>query len=150
MGFSRLEQLRVRAELTRPFTLNAVVLVPAGPVKLTVRFAGEANAAYDNALYKLVNDLRARTAGGRASQAGREADRQEDARLFADHVITAWENVAEDDGKPAPFTPDKVNEFLLALIASVPDSFDLLRRYCKDADNFRDAPLPGAEALGKG
>ena len=154
MSFKSLtSQLRVGTERIARFELNTIESGGKTPT-LLLRYAGEGNAGYTNAVLKLVNEDRGGKAGGKVSLAKIAADREQDVPIFAQYVIAGWENFHEDSGESAPCTPDKVEEFLRSLIEKQPDGstaadvFDKIRAFAKNAENFRGSP--DGDALGKG
>lgn len=153
MGFS-FKKHSVPAEMTRRYELGEVSEPDAPPIALIVRHAGEANAAYWNAMFKRINDLQAKAGSGapRLTPAQLVKSRGETIEIYAQTIVAGWENVLED-GKPAQCTPEVVLRFLSALIAPPPDGcpevFDELRKFCENASNFRP-PAVSSVDLGKG
>lgn len=131
------------------FVFTALRFGHADAPVLIVRHAGEGNGEYDSAFITAAIEIGLRLAG-RASVGKRNEGRNVDAKLFAKHVVTGWENVCEIPGEPTPFTPEKCEELLLAVVAKRPDWFARLALFVRDADNFRDQPLPSGADLGKG
>ena len=128
---------------------------PAKPITLVLRYAGETNPGYMNAVFKSVkaakpDDITAEWLEGRKG----------DVDLFVNHVVVGWKNAHLEDGTEAPFTADAVRAFLLALI-DPPDgtgevdrmdyfnAFDKMRWTARNLDNFRP-PQADPVDLGKG
>jgi hypothetical protein len=151
MGFS-FKKFAARAERTAEFVLDTVSEDPEHPVTLVVRHAGEGNRSYLSAALKGANAGRARAGRGRVTPAALQMAREEDAALFAQHVVVDWKNAVGDDGKPVPFTADACEQFLVALADPKdgrPDVFGALVAFCQNPENFRD-PVGSVEDLGKG
>lgn len=148
MGF-RLDQYASKPAATRPFQFRQII-VDGEPATLTVKHAGESNAEFNNAAFKL---LRVRSDAGSGAQALTPARlkeaRLEAAGLYSKYVVTGWAHMPPDDGKPATFTPDACLRFLTELIEVLPEAFDALRSFCGNPDNFRD-PVVDPVDLGKG
>lgn len=155
MSFGNLiKHLRVSAARTARFELNAFESGDGKAPTLILRHAGEGNSAYINAVLRSVNGERSGKAGGKVTAQLIREQREELIPLFAHHVITGWEFVYEDDGKPAECTPAKVEELLRLMCDTQPDGstagdvFDKLVAFARNPENFRGAQ--DADALGKG
>lgn len=122
-----------------------------------VKPASEANAAYQNLRLRTQNDPRIKVSRRRATAAQLDGIREYWAEIYAKTVVQSWLDVFEN-GAPAPCTPEKVLEFLLALLARRPDGsqplvemLDDFIAYCRNMSNFRDGgPTAEVAALGKG
>lgn len=153
MSFGNLiKQLRVGAARTARFELNTIESGGKTPA-LLLRYAGEGNPGYTNAVLKNVNDDRSGKAGNKVTLTRIETEREQDVPIFAQHVIVGWEGFFEDDGTEVKFSPEKAEEFLRMIVQKQPDGssaadvFDKIRSFAKNAENFRGGD---AEALGKG
>lgn len=155
MSFRNLvQQLRVSPIRTARFELNTIESGGKTPT-LILRYAGEGNPGYVNAVLKSVNtDRGGKTGGGKVTEAKIQQDREEDIPLFAQHVITGWEHFYEEDGSASPCSPAKAEELLRALVERQPDGssasdvFDKIRVFAKNPENFRG--VQDADGLGKG
>ncbi len=129
----------------------------ANPPVLTVKPAGEANPAYQSLRFKTQNDPRIKETRKKMTIYQRAQVREYWVDIFAKTVVTAWENVTDETGAPAPCTPENVTEFLMALLVRLDDGstplaeeFDRFTSFCWTSDNFRDTPPAEVAALGKG
>lgn len=129
----------------------------AKPPIFIVKPASEANAAYQSLRFKTQNDPRVKATAKRLSAYQLNETREYWAEIFAKTVVVSWTNVNEDDGTPAPCTPENVLEFLMALLVRLDDGsqplveeFERFRSFCWNSDNFRDTPPAEVAALGKG
>lgn len=136
---------------TARFTLDPSLCADK-PIVLIVKHAGRGNEPFMAAAFKQAS-TRQPVAG--PSLAADQASREEDAELFAKHVIVGWENV------PGAYDARRGQDFLGVLIqprqGGEKDAdygfrlaeFDRLRIFCRNTANFRD-PAGSAEDLGKG
>lgn len=145
------QQLEVPAEATATYTFP----FPRKPVTLVTRHVGDGNPAYKSAHFHASNSptmLRKRDPGRWTSEEERDAYWRDDARLIADTCVVSWDAVEVGCTEVAPCTPDKVYEFLCAVLAAV-DGFTYylaFRNYAADANNYRRKPInTDAGALGK-
>lgn len=142
MGFADI-LLAQAPQGTARYTVDTILLGAAKPPVFVGRHAGESNPGFWSDSLKVANLARSRSGGGALTQSKIDEQRERTAKLYAKHVMTAWEHVCEEPGIPSPCTPDVVERCLLALAASRPDAFTALTNYFADADNFRDvAPEP--------
>lgn len=155
MGFDRLKAQKVTEAATRDFKLegvidftdaNGAIVSPT----LVVRHAGPSNAAFWSTVLRQANEKRGAAGIARVTPASIVEARANDAKLYAQFVVVDWRNVFEDGAtSPTPFSVDKCEELLLAVAASMPDVFDVLRAFVSDADNFRTVAAVDGAALGK-
>lgn len=147
MAFNKLSQPKPSG--TAKYKFDTLPLDKA-PV-LEVRYAGKGNPGYRSAELKQVNVLLQQGGVGKLNDAKLDAQSQQMAELFAQHVIVGWTDVFEDDGSIAAATPAKFLEFLQQLLAgNFEDEFRNFVTFCRDAGNFRDAPAGAGVELGKG
>ena len=66
-----------------------------------------------------------------------EQSREQDRRLFAEHIVQGWDGVVDGSGTPVPFSKEKCREFFAVLPSFI---FDDLRTFCGDVTNFVDGP----------
>ena len=147
--FSHLSNMEIRREATAVYELFALGYADGTCPKLVVRPATEANPHYYQEVVK-----RSSGSTGRAISAGMNPAllkrlREEDVELFAQYVVTGWENVRNAKGAQSQFTTDNVRGFLSALAEKAPDVFDELRTFCNKMTNFRPAtPIAPKDAAG--
>jgi hypothetical protein len=142
MAFKNLEKQRPAA--TRVFTFDTLPDVP----ELVVRYGGKGTPGFRSDEVRLANANRHRS--DQLTESSLDATLAEDAKLIAKHCVISWKNVVEDDGKPAPCTPEKVEEFLLTLIEHREDLFLGFRRFVRTAEFFVGAqPASSGTELGK-
>lgn len=113
---------------------------------LEMRYAGKGNPGYQSAILKLAEERRRRVTS-KITERTIQEDREQDAELFAQHVIVGWGEVY-DEGKPAACTPDRVKELLFALIEHHEREFVGILIEGRNPVNFQSATA-GPE-LGKG
>lgn len=136
--FNKLKNLAVQADATRVYVFEEIDAERAP--SLIVRFAGETNAPYINAV--LANSRKLLSKGKAAlDSASLSKNRRQDRELYPKYVIVGWkEPMLTDEGVPS--TDADIPDFINAL---PDDMFDGLRTYCSKPDNFR----PGvSEAVG--
>jgi hypothetical protein len=140
----KLDALKIAADRTAKYTLEKVDLGQGEPV-LDLRYAGEENAAYWRALKK-------QELANRGKNLSDKEAREMTVKLFAEHIIVGWTNVAEDDGTPTPCTPANVERLLFGVLEYPSAAYDVwspLFVFANRPANFRDAqPASGAD-LGK-
>lgn len=153
MGFGKISKaLAIPTEATADYAFFQFELCPAGPPTLTCRHAGDGNREWNRALWHEMNRNRNSRTRDIRSDLQMRARMQDDARRVADHCVVAWTNVYEDgDPTPTPCTPDKVHEFLCAVIAADDGTtiYGDFKTWLSTADNFRSAPVGGDGDLGK-
>lgn len=111
-------------------------------VVLVIKYAGESNKHFQNALRRATATLRV---------GSEDAQRQMMIELFAQHVIIGWEHVVDDTGAVVPFSPAKCEELLAEVVEQgAQDYVAGLFNYAYNADNFRGAPQLAAGDLGNG
>lgn len=133
---------------TRRFDTGIVTRGGTLPVVLIVKCGGPSNKLLVNAQGRLAKGRRARMSSGVITAETLLADRLEDARLYAAHVVTGWENATEPDGKPAGPTRENIEGFLGLLAKKRPQTFQLFAGYVGDESNFVESLGDPAE-LGK-
>lgn len=149
MSFA-LGHLAAKPATTRQFRFNQILDAEGNPATLTVKHAGESNEGFLNAAFK-----QARPEAGAGTKnmtpARLKEARLEAARLYAQHIVSAWKYMPLEVGAtaPTPFSPEACLRFLEAVIDALPETFDALRTFCGNADNFRD-PIVDSADLGKG
>ena len=144
-----LSSLTIHRERTHRIALHGLPQFGATPPALLVRFAGEGNVGYERARRAVVEQLSTHPDSPNKAV----LLRQKMAPVFAEHVVSGWEGIYEDDGaggvKPAEFTATAAGELLseLAADADRADVFGLLYQ-ALDPGNFRDR-LPSPVDVGK-
>lgn len=149
--FGFLDNMQINSDDLAELTLGSVMLPNGKNPTFTGRLAGEQNKGYATALAQkgLKNSKMNRGAAINASMALAQAkkNRDEDRELFAEHVITGWNDVCDADGVDVAFSKDVCKQFFRKL---PDDIFDQVRAYFGDTSNFRDIPsIEDAEDLGK-
>ncbi len=150
MAFSRITKaLAIPSGATATYTFFGLHSDLDTAPTLTCRHAGDGTPSYKHARWRLFS-ARARQAGA-LTESKAAANMLENARLIADHCVVAWTGVIEDDGTVAPCSPEKVLEFLTAIIeADEGDAiYAVFQAWVQDADNFRPAVIGNAVDLGK-
>lgn len=151
MGFTKfLAPLTIHRERSHRIVLHG--LPQFGDVRpaLLVQYAGEGNVGYERARRAAVEQISTHPDGPNKAVLLRQLL----APAFAEHVVTGWEGIYEDDAsggiRPAEFSVDQC-KLLLGELAEHPDRADVfgLLYQAGDAANFRD-PLPRPDAVGKG
>jgi hypothetical protein len=143
MGFGKLaSKFHVDRERTARFALDSIALGGEAVPVLLLRYAGDGNAGFENAMAKRRPALQGAT-------------RRQSVDLLVEivsaHVVVGWENVIEDDGTKPEFTSDKAKELLSAIVAGDGGItvFNAILAFAQNPENFRGA-LPSVEELGKG
>lgn len=113
---------------------------------LDLRYAGKGNPGYQSAILKIAEDRRRRVVA-KLTERSIQEDREQDAELFAQHVVVGWGEVF-DEGQPAPCTPANVKDLLLGLVELHEREFIGLINAGREPLNFQSATA-GPE-LGKG
>lgn len=152
--FKSLRQFAITPEKTIQHELTGLLCAgcTAAPL-LTVRHAGAENPAYTIALAKLDTDLKG--IGNSMSASAKRLRTLAQARLIAyGGCVTSWVNVRDDEAPTvnAACTPEKINELLMLLLdegGGLEDVFWRLFNVINDTGNFRPAPAPDVESLGK-
>lgn len=142
MGFTKYTEQGVSPTKTKWFTFDGLKVNGKVPRVLCVH-AGDSNPAYRDDAIRKHTDIVSR--GGQLSARQYDALRSEDADIFSRVIVQKWEDVYEDD-KPAPFTPEKVAEFLRAIPSF---DFDRLRTWAKDPETFREQVSANSEVVAK-
>lgn len=142
--FEHLERLRPDG---RTYWLELPEVAPGAAIEL--RFAGESNRPYFNAVLKRAAQ-RLRAAGGRPARVvSAEAiaqNRAEDRELFPRYVCTGnWRGILDQEGNEVECTPEALREFC----AKLPDwLFDRLREAAADPTNFAIEEVDADELAG--
>jgi hypothetical protein len=134
--FSHLSKLSARgrtAQWPMPL-LDPDSKLPAAPY-LTVKPASAANKPYYEANLKAVQASRVGFGAKALNSRALDRMRESDYSLFAQHVVTGWENVLNAAGNPAQFDRDNCEAFLRALPVEM---FDELRAFCVQPSNFAE------------
>lgn len=141
LDFSQLDNLQVNGAATRVYTLPISTKPGAPLVELDVVSAHEdANLGYRDARARGVRRgiKKATQLTGPEGPRWLAAFRDEDRRLYPQHVIKGWRHVYNKAGEPIPFTPQAAE----VLLAKLPNDYvDGLRDFCGDPDNHRDVTL---------
>lgn len=155
MAFGQISRaLAIPAGATADYTFFAFHLTVAGPPTLTCRHVGDGTPAFKRASWRYANSTRAARAGlgNTISEARTKQALYDEARMIADHCVAGWRNVVEEGAtEPAPCTPDKVHEFLCAVI-DAPEgiyAYKAFRDWAAEPTNFRPAQDTDAVELGK-
>lgn len=108
-----------------------------GDIALKVVAAGENNKGYFNALLRSQGSSRGRAkiSAKTISQETLDSFRDEDKKLYAQHIIKGWENVVDSSGKKVKFSVKEAESFLEQLPNWI---FDGIRKFCSDIGNFVD------------
>jgi hypothetical protein len=153
MAFGKISQsLAIPVDAIAEYTFHQLRLSPEGPPALRLRHAGDGTPSFKRAQWAAANAARSRNRTSMISEARIKTSMLEEAKLIADHCVVSWSNVVEDEtAEPAPCTPEKVIEFLSAIIESHEGitTFAAFRAWAQDPDNFRPAPIGDAAELGK-
>jgi len=119
-----------------------------GTPRLCIRYAGQSNSGYYNALLKRSGGRSRKVLTGQMDVQMIVDSLDDDRELFPMHVITGWEGVKDMDGNDVPFTRSACAEFCAAL----PDwIFDKIRNFASMPHRFLapgEEPAPDAEELG--
>lgn len=162
MAFGQVsKQLAIPADATATYTFFKLELAPPGPdgeprpVKLTCRHVGDGTPGYKRASWHAAQAARTRGGLDKVSEALALERTLSDAKNVAQHCVVSWEDVYEDGSTtPAPCTPEKVLEFLTALIHATEGliEYNNFRKWAADPETFGQGsgspPNAGAE-LGK-
>jgi hypothetical protein len=118
------------------------------PLRLLMKYAGKGNPGYWSAALKILNENRNQPSR-KITDARINEKFEQDAQLFAKHVVVEWEH-AYENGKTLPCTPENVLKVLRAIAEYLPDTFLLITDHARDSDNYRDAGVTAGVDLGKG
>lgn len=151
MGFTKLlAPLTIHRERSHRIVLHGLPQFGDEEPALLVKYAGSGNRGYERGVRAVQEQLETHPNGPNKAT----LQRQLIAPIFAEHVVTGWEGIYEDDGnggvKPATFSLDSCKA-LLSELADDHDRADVfwLLNQASNANNFRD-PLPKPSAVGKG
>jgi hypothetical protein len=122
-------QLKVQKQETARFKFYDLV----GEPTLIVKRADEANKPYFNEVLRRAEQLQKRKA--KLSVDMIQEDRARDRELYVQHVIVGFgDDVVDAAGQKVPYNAANATAF----IAQIEDEqFDDLRKFCRDASNFR-------------
>ena len=116
----------------------------AGEPTLKLAPATAANKPYYNALLKRMRRTQRLLRFGSLTAAVIEETRDDDRKLYAEHVVKGWDNVVDSEEEAAPFSREACSDFLAAL----PDwIFDEVRTFAADAANFTDDEVDDIEGI---
>lgn len=136
--FARLKKLHVASDASIEFPLPELQ-VGDGPTPflLVVPATADTNEAYANALLKSRAVQALVRSGGVPTLKQRKATREEDAKLYPEHVVTGWGHMTDDQGKALTFTKDDCRDLLEQFTKETPDVMDRLRGFCSTVENWR-------------
>ena len=139
--FDQLKKLEVSGTKTARLTLYALESEPV----LILAPATESNKPYFNGLLKRnarhLNRIQSRTITVSVTKENRDDDR----RLYAEHVVKGWESISDSQGNQVPFDKEACLEFLTAL----PDYiFDDVRVFATNPRNFTEEMVDPEEVSG--
>lgn len=132
MSFGHLKNLNV-AEKTARFEIPIL-----GEAVLIVKPATEANKPFFNAALKGIPKQVSRPSKQQVTQKQLDASRENDRKLYPQHVIVGWERVTDDQGAEVAFSVDECQMFIDELINHAPWIFDDLRIFANNPTNFID------------
>lgn len=139
--FSHLQRLSETRE-TRDFVLYNL----EGEPVLKLRPATEANKPYFNGILRRARKNRGAIQAGVVSGGLVRESRQDDRRLYAQHVLAGWEGVTDSAGELVPFN----SENALAFLEALPDwIFDEVRGFAGTPANFLEDGLNEGAETGK-
>ena len=101
--------------------------------------AMETNRKYRDGLLALSGDRIRRSTFTDRNDEDDQLDRDDDLKLYPEHVITGWGGITDTDGNDVPFTVDNCAAFLKSLPEWL---FDRVRVFFKVPENFiKRAPI---------
>mgnify|MGYP003634246050 CR=1 FL=1 len=149
--FSFLDSQKTQGTVEKEFTLHGLTMPDGSTPVLMGVFAGETNPPYWNAQLKrqgkrLATTQAAVKAGdidGALIKQGREDDRD----LYPLHIIKAWKNVIDAEGKPVKFSTADCQ----GLFQHLPnETMEAVRGYFGDYVNFVGEAMTIAQAQSTG
>ena len=142
MGEFTIDVSHLRPVHTARLKLGVQINPHSAPtLTLIGKHAGRGNTAFLNAVMKIEGEY----STALTAQHLDDGDEKR-AELFARTVITDWEGPCDNDGKPVPYSPEKLMMVFSALIAAKrPDVVAAAFRFFADADNFTAAAALGKE-----
>ena len=142
--FAHLKKLEVAGK-TAWLTLDDL----EGSPQICLRFAGQSNHGYYNALLKRSGGRSRKLLQGKMDVQMLEDNQEDDRELFPMHVITGWKGIEDEKGKAVPFSRAAAAELCDALPGWV---FDKIRNFATTPEQFLEEgeePLPDGEELAK-
>lgn len=142
--FAHLKKLEVAGK-TAWLTLDDL----EGSPRVCVRYAGQSNHGYFNALLKRSGSRNRKLLSGKMDVQMLEDNIDDDRELFPIHVITGWEGVEDDNGKAVPFSRAACAELCEALPNWI---FDKIRTFAATPERFLEEGeelAPDGEELSK-
>lgn len=137
--FSNLKKLHI-ADKPAVYELSELEGCP----KLYLRFAGERNKPYFNAVLKQATKTARLLKGTGMTAEILKKNRQLDLSLFPKHVVTGWDGIVDTAGTPVPFSPEACE----ALLEALPEwLFDRIRAWAADESNFTEAAVADVDEL---
>lgn len=104
-----------------------------GSPQICLRYAGQSNHGYFNALLKKSGSRNRKMLSGKMDAQMMEDNASDDRELFPIHIITGWKNIMDDAGKTVPFSRAVCAEFC----EQVPDwIFEKIRVFAQTPDRF--------------
>lgn len=154
MAFGKIKSdLAVPPTATATYAFYELYLCSAGPPILTCRHAGDGTPGYKTAEWAYLNATHQARASKVHTPAKTEAQCIEVAKILARHCVMSWVNVFDDgETTPSPCTPEKVLEFLTAIITAENGltAFGQFREWISNRESFYVTPPMGDPvALGK-
>ncbi|KFH18436.1 hypothetical protein ELZ19_06675 [Brucella abortus] len=128
-NFSHLKSLDVQGTATAEMQLHAL----EGEPTLTLAPALESNKPFFNASLKASRKNMRAIRNGNVTGGLLEETRDEDRRLYAQHIVRGWKGVRNSAGKDVPFSRELCAEFLEALPNWL---FDEIREFAGTPANF--------------
>lgn len=130
--FGHLKSLEVQSTATADYPIYDI----GESAVLKIAPATEANKPYYNAILRTTK----RTAQMQRAKKGIDVallkqNREEDRKLYPDHIIKGWDGVVDANGKQVKFSKEEAKD----LVDALPDwMFDQLRNFASDHCNFVD------------
>lgn len=128
--FNKIQKMAVSKDAVRVYTFENIDAEK--PPSLRVRYAGEGNTPYINAILAYG---RKQVSKGKVliDEVHLDKNRRQDRELYPKYVIVGWEEpMVTDEGRPA--TDADIPDFIAALPI---DMMDGLRAYCSNPENYR-------------
>jgi hypothetical protein len=111
-----------------------------GNPQICLRYAGQSNHGYFNAILKRSGSRNRKLLTGKVDVQMMEDNASDDRDLFPLHVITGWKDMTDEKGKAVAFSRKECAEFC----ADVPDwIFEKIRNFASTPERF----LPDGEEL---
>ena len=136
--FSHLKQLDVQREQTTEYPLYQL----AGEPVLILAPATESNRGYFNSLLRKSRKNMRVVQSGKVNASVVKNNREEDKKLYAEHIIVGWKNMLDSSGNEIPFSKEDCADFLNEL----PDwLFDEIRTFASNVQNFIEDAIDAQE-----